>query len=298
MNRGYVLNDLKQADAASKDFEADIKLRPGYGEAYLGLAMAHLQLHRAGKAMGEVNTAEKILGPSRVTHMTRAEAFRQQMRFPDAEKEYRAALTYAPNDPDVELALADTLYRLRRYQEAVDLLHQVATAKHDDAVVYARLAQIHAEMGNQRENVGEGGDMCVGTHEDELAMLYLQGALASGADQDVVAVRMTNAYLAQGKTKSAEVQLATVSADNGPTQNYDYLMAQANVYRQRQENVPALIAFARASESAGNDEAAQQAQFELAAAEGRQVNDTVSLSSKASFSPIFEDIHSYVLNSN
>src|SRR5258708_13676075 len=124
------MNDLKQADAASKDLEADIKLRPGYGEAYLGLAMAHLQLHRAGKAMGEVNTAEKILGPSRVTHMARAEAFRQQMRFPDAEKEYRAALTYAPNDPDVELALADTLYRLRRDQAAVVLSHRFGHVNH------------------------------------------------------------------------------------------------------------------------------------------------------------------------
>jgi tetratricopeptide (TPR) repeat protein len=393
MNRGYVLNDLRQAEAASKDFQVAIKLHPGYGEAYLGLAMAHLQLHRASKAMGEVNTAEKILGPSRVTHMTRAEAFRQQMRFPDAEKEYRAALIFAPNDPDVELALAETLYRLRRYQEAVDLLQQVASAKPDDAVVYARLAQIYAQMGNQQEtehnaeqaeqlavkstgkeqseiflttgeafltlgrqdaamqrfsraldapdgdvietrlaiarlfmrqgreedareqvalgfaearvsgnapiqseHLVEAADIFLSTHQYELAMLYLQRALAAGAVQDVVAVRMTNAYLAQGKTKSAEAQLATVSADNGPTQNYDYLMAQANVYRQRQENVPALIAFARASESAGNDEAAQQAQYELAAAEGRQVNDTVSLSSKASFSPIFEDINIYALN--
>src|SRR5258708_5602406 len=338
MNRGYVLNDVRQADAGAKDFEAAIKLHPGYGDAYLGLAMSHLQLHRATKAMGEVNVAEKILGPSRVTHLTRAEAFRQQMRFPDAEKEYRAALTFAPNDPEVQLALAETVYRLRRYQEAADLLQQVAKAKSDDALIYARLAQIYAKMGNQQETLQnaeaaerlavkstgkdqseiflttgeafltlgdrdaamqrftraldtpegdsvetrlaiarlfihegrgedarqqvalgfaearvsdnmpiqpdhlvEAADIFLSTHEFELATLYLQRALAAGADQDVVALRMTNAYLAEGKTKSAEAQLAAVSADNGPTQNYDYLRAKAKVYRHVRENIPPIV---------------------------------------------------------
>jgi tetratricopeptide (TPR) repeat protein len=393
MNRGYVLNDLKQPDAAAKDFETAIKLHPGYGEAYLGLAMAHLQLRRASKAMGEVNTAEKILGPSRVTHLTRAEAFRQQMRFPDAEKEYRAALTYSPNDPEVQLALADTLYRLRRYQETADLLKQVAAAKPDDALIYAHLAQVYAQMGNQQETLHsaqeaerlaaqatgkdqseiflmtgeafltigeaeaamqrfsraldtpqgstidtrlaiarlfirqgrwedarqqvalgfaearvsdnmpiqpdhlvEAADIFLSTHEFELATLYLQRALAAGADQDVVALRMTNAYLAEGKTKNAEAQLAAVSADNGPTQNYDYLMAQANVYRQRQENLPAMIAFARANESAGDDQTAQQAQYEMASEAGHQIAENFSLSSAASLAPIFEDINVYVLD--
>ena len=392
MNRGYVLNDLRRADEAAKDFETAIKLHPGYGEAYLGLGMAHLQLHRASKATGEVNTAEKILGPSKATHMARAEAFRQQLRFADAEKEYRAALTFAQNDPDIELALADDLYRLRRYQEAVDLLHLVAAAKSDDALIFARLAQIYADLGDQQEternaveaerlvvkssgkeqsevflttgeaflklgnrdaamqrfsraldapdgdavetrlaiarlfmreghpddareqialgfaearvsgapiqadHLVEAADIFLSTHEFDLAMLYLQRALSAGADQDVVAVRMTNAYLAQGKTKNAEAQLATVSADNGPTQNYDYLMAQANIYRQRQETVPALIDFARASEAAGNDQAAQQAQYDLAAAEGRPITENVGLASTASFSPIFEDINIYTLD--
>ena len=77
--------------------------------------MADLQLHRASKALKEVNVAEKLLGQSRVTHMTRAEAYRQRVMLLDAEKEYRAALKFAPKDPEIELALADTLLRLRHY---------------------------------------------------------------------------------------------------------------------------------------------------------------------------------------
>ena len=387
MNRGYVLNNLQKPDAAAADFETAIKLRPGYGEAYLGLSMAHLQLHRAIKAVEEVNVAEKILGPSRITHLTRAEAFRQRLRLIDAEKEYRAALTYAPNDPEVLVALADTIYRLRRYQEAVDLLLQVCAAKPDDALAYARLARVYAELHSQQETLhyaqqaeslsnGQSGillatgeafltlgdrdaamqrfsralqapegdaietrlavarlfaregrgaearqqvalgfaearvsdnmpikpehlveaaDVFLSTHEFELATMYLQRALAAGADEDVVALRLANAYLAEGKTKNAEAQLAVVAGQEDHAQSYDYFMTQANVHRQQQENLPALVAFARANDLAGDDKAAEAAQYQVAAEEGRKINEKVSLSSAATFAPIFEDITIYVL---
>jgi tetratricopeptide (TPR) repeat protein len=388
MNRGYVFNNLKQPEAAARDFETAIKLHPGYGEAYLGLSMAHLQLHRAAMAIEEVNVAEKILGPSRITHLTRAEAFRQRLRLSDAEKEYRAALTYAPNDPEVQLALADTIYRLRRYQEAVDLLLQVSAAKPDGALVYARLAQVYASMHNQQETLHyaqeaervdkdqsgillatgeafltlgdrdaamqrfsralqapegdlietrlaiarlfahegrgaearqqvalgfaearvsenmpikpehlvEAADVFLSTHEFELAKTYLQRALAAGADEQVVALRLANAYLAEGKTESAEVQLAAAAGQDDHTQSYDYFMAQANVHRQRQENVPALVAFSRANELSGDDKTAEEAQYEVAAEEGRKINEKVSVSSLVSFAPVFEDINIYVLD--
>lgn len=389
MDRGFVLNDLKRPDAAAGDFETAIKLHPGYGEAYLGLSMAHLQLNRATKAMEEVNVAEKILGPSRITHLTRAEAFRQRLRLADAEKEYLAALTFAPNDPEVQLALADTIYRLRRYQEAIDLLLQVSAAKPDEALVYARLARVYAQLGNQQETLhnaqaaerldpgqsgillatgeaflalgdrdaamqrfsraldapqgdaietrlaiarlfareGRGGearqqvalgfaearisentpiksehmveaaDVFLSAHEFELAKMYLQRALAAGADEEVVSLRLANAYLAEGKSASAEVQLAAAARRDADTQSYDYFMARANFHRQRQENVPALVAFARANELSGDDKAAEEAQFEVAAEEGRKINEKVSVSSAVSFAPIFEDINIYVLDS-
>jgi tetratricopeptide (TPR) repeat protein len=388
MDRGFVLNNLKRPDAAAGDFETAIKLRPGYGEAYLGLSMAHLQLSRATKAMEEVNVAEKILGPSRITHLTRAEAFRQRLRLADAEKEYLAALTFAPNDPEVQLALADTIYRLRRYQEAIDLLLRVSAAKPDEALVYARLARVYAQLGNQQETLHnaqaaerldpgqsdillatgeaflalgdqdaamqrfsraldapqgdaietrlaiarlfaregrgaearqqvalgfaearisentpiksehmvEAADVFLSAHEFELAKMYLQRALAAGADEEVVALRLANAYLAEGKSASAEVQLAAAAGQDGDTQSYDYFMARANLHRQRQENVAALVAFARANELYGDDKAAEEAQYEVAAEEGRKINEKVSVSSAVSFAPIFEDINIYVLD--
>jgi tetratricopeptide (TPR) repeat protein len=389
MNRGFVRNDLKEAGAAVQDFETAIKLRSDYGEAHLGLAMSDLQLHRASKALKEVNVAEKLLGASRVTHMTRGEAFRQRVMLLDAEKEYRAALKFAPNDSEVQLALAGTLFHLRHYQEAADLFRQVAAAEPDNPLIFAHLAEVYAKLhqpdealryAQQAEIVGKGqGDVLLATgemflslgdrgaamqrftaalearngdgvetrlaiarvflhegrwedareqvalgfaearigettpitpqhlveaagiflstHEYELAKKYLERARSEGADPEVVALGMTNAFLAEGQTQNAEAQLAVLGGQEGYERNYDFLMAEANMYRQRRRNVQALAAFARADEvSSDDDKRAEQAQYQVAAEEGHQVTDNVSLASMASFAPIFEDINIYTLD--
>ncbi|HEY8671977.1 MAG TPA: hypothetical protein VIL63_14130, partial [Terriglobales bacterium] len=353
------------------------------------LAMADLQLHRASKALKEVNVAEKLLGQSRVTHMTRAEAYRQRVMLLDAEKEYRAALKFAPKDPEIELALADTLLRLRHYQEAADLFRQVAAVEPNNALIFAHLAETYARLhqpeeasryAQQAESIGKGqSDVLLATgemylslgdraaamqrftaalesrngdgveirlaiarvflhegrwddareqvalgfaearlgetkpitpqhlveaagvflsiHEYELAKKYLERARAEGADPEVVALALTNAYLAEGQTQSAEAQLAVLNGEDSYERNYDFLMTEANLYRQSRRNVQALAAFARADEVAGDDKnTAEEAQYQVAAEEGREITDKLSLSSTVSFAPIFEDINIYTLD--
>jgi hypothetical protein len=76
------------------------------------------------------------------------------------------------------------------------------------------------------------------------------------------------------------------------------MMAAANLYRQRQDTVHALSDFAQASTIAGQEDqqTAQTAQYELASEEGRPINQTLSLSPEASFSPTLEDINVYTLD--
>ena len=388
MDRGYVLNDLRRGKEAAKDFETAIKLRPNYPEAHLGLAMAYLQMHRGANALKEVNIAEMTLGESRTTHMTRGEAYRQRVLYPAAEKEYRAALRFAPNDVDINLALSEVIYRERRYEESAQILRQASVARPDDPVIYARLAQAYAKLGRQaetfefaqkaesvsngrssvemavgeafltlgdreaamqrfsralddengnsiatrlaiarlfvrqgkaddaREQIGlafaearvadnqeitaedlvEAADVLLSVHDYDLAKKFLQRARAAGADNSVVSIAMANAYLAQGETNSAQSELALVSKDEGYEQNYEYLMAQANIFRQRQETLQALTTFARADAISGDDRSAEQAQYELAAAEGRQISTNFSVGSDASLAPIFEDINIYQMD--
>ena len=81
VNRGFVLNDLRQAEKAAQDFQTALKLQPDYGQAHLGLAYADLQLRRPKPALTHLDTAQKILGNSRPLHLARAEAFRQEQDF-------------------------------------------------------------------------------------------------------------------------------------------------------------------------------------------------------------------------
>ena len=106
VNRGYVLNDLQNPDAAKRDFGAALALQPSNGVADLGLAFSELQLHHGRAALEETEKAEKLLGESGAIHLARATAYRDLHLLDKAEQEYTAAIKYAPDDLKLQVALA------------------------------------------------------------------------------------------------------------------------------------------------------------------------------------------------
>ena len=81
--------------------------------------------------------------------------------------------------------------------------------------------------------------------------------------------------------------------------DYDYMMASANLYRQRQDPLHSLASFAQASTVAGQEDQgiAETSQYAAADQEGRQIiNDKVSLVPEATFTPVLEDINVYTLD--
>ena len=389
VNRGFVLNDLKQGDKAVKDFRMALQLQPDYGEAHLGLAFADLQLHRPKAALTQLDAAQKTLGKSHAWHLARAEGFRQEQDFAHAEPEYRIALQETPNDLSTELAYADTLYHLRRFQQAIAALDQAQKLAPTNPAIYALKAQVHAKQGAREdalrdiqtaeqygkdqvdilmatgdalltlgdrdaamqrfsraldapkgdrigvrlavaqvflrqgrfddarrqvalgfaearvdaspvtpEDIVEAANIFLAMHDFDLAETYFDKAKQAGANPRTVAIGLTNTYLAEGETRRAEAELASLGSPDDYRDDYDYMMASANLYRQRQDTVHALSAFAQASTVAGQEDkgTAQTAQFELAGKEGRQINQRVSIFPEASFSPQLEDINVYTLD--
>ena len=96
--------------------------------------------------MEQLTIAEKSLGKSREMYLARAEAYRQGQQFQLAEQQYRAALALKGDDLPTQLALADTLYRLRRYADAIEALNSASKLAPEDPVIYARMAQIYARQ--------------------------------------------------------------------------------------------------------------------------------------------------------
>ncbi|HEX4426835.1 MAG TPA: tetratricopeptide repeat protein [Terriglobales bacterium] len=388
-NRGFVLNDLHQAGKAVKDFQTAIQLQPDYGEAHLGLAYAYLQLHRPKPALAQLDAAQKILGESHAWHLARAEGFRQEQDFAHAEPEYRAALRETPNDLVTQLAYADTLYRMHRFQQSITALDAAEKLSPNNPTIYALKAQVHAREGLRQEtihdvqlaeqygnnqveiwmatgdallllgdqdaamqrfaraidlpskdrvgvrlaiaqvflrqrhyddarrqiglgfaearadhgtvtadDIEEAANIFLAMHDFDLAETYFDKARQAGANPRTVGIGLANTYLAEGQTGKAEEALAKVGAENDSRDDYDYMMASANLYRQRQDTVHALSTFAQASTVAGpeNQDITQFAQQELVSEEGRQLNPNISISPQASFAPSLEDINVYTLD--
>ena len=385
MNRGFVLNDMREATRASQDFETALKLRPDYGEAHLGLAYSYLQLRRSKPALKEVDAAAKLLGESNSTHLARAEGFRQQVRLRQAEAEYRAALKFAPNNVQTHIALANALFQLHEYEESIKELKSAIGLSPNDSLVYAQMARAYAQLGREQdarnaiasaekngddsqvllatgeallllgdeqgamsrysraldapnsdrletrlalarffahqgkrseaqqqvtlglaearvgearpitpENLVEAAGVLMQIQEFDLARQYYARAQTAGADEQAVAVGMANAYLALGETSSAEQLLRSLGPDN--QENYEYLVAMSNVYRQQQDTTQALSTLARANRLVEGNDSAERAELSLAGQEGRHITETFSVVPEASFNPIFEDINIYTLD--
>ncbi len=84
-------------------------------------------------------------------------------------------------------------------------------------------------------------------------------------------------------------------ADEEP--NYQYLLAEASVYRQEHQNAQALTAFAQAVDAAGEDQTAEQNLLEAGGDEGYRLNSRLSALDNITIQPIFENTPVYVLDS-
>ena len=84
------------------------------------------------------------------------------------------------------------------------------------------------------------------------------------------------------------------AANSAP--DYQYLLAQANVYRQEHNNTQALTSFAQASNAEGDDQTAQEGLLQAGADEGLRITPKVSMLSDFSVGPEFEDSTVYVLD--
>lgn len=171
----------------------------------------------------------------------------------------------------------------------------------DDAERQVALAMMEAEGGDAAPPSGgellEAADIFRSLHEYQLSQNYLQRAKAAGAPDPQVRIGMADNYLAMGDTTRAEAELAAVHYAHGDAPDYQYLLAEANVYSQKHQNAQALTAFAQASNVQGEDQAADQQLLQAGANEGLRVTPTVSLLSDFSVAPIFEDPTVYVLDS-
>jgi tetratricopeptide (TPR) repeat protein len=171
----------------------------------------------------------------------------------------------------------------------------------DDAERQIALGWMEAEAGDTVPPSGpqyvEAANLFSSMHQYDLSEDYLARAKATGASDAEVRIALANDDLALGETVKAKAELAAIADPADEAQNYQYLLAEANVYSQEHQNPQALTAFAQANTGAGDDQTAEQGMLATGANEGLRVNPHLSVLSDFSVEPIFEDSTVYVLDS-
>ena len=198
----------------------------------------------------------------------------------------KALTTPNSNRFDVRLAIAQLMAQQDHSQDAE---RQIG------------LGLMEAEAGETVPPTGSqyiaAADVLRQMHEYQLSQTYLERAKAAGASDIAVRVGLANNYLALGDTARASAQLSAVSHVDDSESDYQYLLAEANVYQQEHQGTQALTAFAQAASAAGEDQTAEQGLLQAGANEGYRINSTLSFLSDFSVQPIFEDSTVYVLDS-
>ena len=304
---------IPEYEAALKFQVDDVPTRLALADALYGLGRYEESITSLSQAL-KYNPTEPALI---YAHMARSYA--RLHRNDDAIKAIATAEQTGSGDSKVLLATAETLMLMGERDQAMkrytNLLDLSDTDRLETRLALARLFASENKWSDAREQIGLGfaearvSDNAVIAPDDYLnaakvlmsiddfttARAFLARAQSAGADDAAVAVASANADLAEGKTQSAATLLSSLSTDD-QQDNFEYLVAMGNVYRQRQETDRALTMFARASSMQASNDAIRNTEFELAETEGRKVTDNVGLLSEASVAPIFEDENIYQMD--
>jgi tetratricopeptide (TPR) repeat protein len=310
---------------AEGEYQRALKLNSNDPTSYIALADVQYRAHKYTNAADTLQNALAAVSNDPVSNSPMisaqlARCYAQLSRSADATQAIDFAERAGGNDYKVLLVTADALRILGRRDQAMTRYTRALESSDEDRLqVRLALGRLFAEGGKtsdaqqqvalgfaearvastdvtSAEDYLNAADILMSIHEYPLAQQMYGRAQALGADDTSVAVGMANASLALGDTRSAELQLASLRDDPERTNNYDFLVAQGNVYRQRGQDDRALATFGLANQLDPQDPAIRTAEIELAEEEGRPITDRMGVGSDARVNPLFEDENIYQLD--
>lgn len=317
---------------AAEEYRAALKFTPDDGALHLGLGNTLFSERKYHASIDELEIAAKdsptdanifaLLarayanlderGPT-LTNVQTAESLAKDAPPPDSPYVEPLQSTIYVETGEALSTLGDQKAAMERFRLALETPHSNRVAVRlaiaqmmeeqghdDDAERQVSLGLMEAGVGETAPASGgqfiEAADVFRGMHEYRLSQNYLHRAKEAGAPDAEVRVGMADNYLAVGDTTRAKAELAAVNTATDGAPDYQYLLAQANVFRQEHQGTQALTSFAQASNAEGEDQTAQQELLQAGGAEGWSINPKVSLLSDLSVDPIYEDTTVYVLD--
>jgi Tfp pilus assembly protein PilF len=118
--RGQLYTGMGEADKALDDFRAALALLPFYTDAYLGIAMAHLEKDEIAKATEACAKLVEIDPDDRRGYDCLGTLLMEQKRFPEAVRLYQNGVSRIPQDSELWYSLGTAYESEERYKEAGD----------------------------------------------------------------------------------------------------------------------------------------------------------------------------------
>jgi tetratricopeptide (TPR) repeat protein len=283
-----VLYRMRRYTESITALNSALPLSPSDPKIYALMAQVHAKQGERDKAMQDIQSAERLGGDRVEILIATGDALLTLGDRNAAMERFSRALEVPGGDRiGVRLATAQIFLRQGHFDEA---RRQIALG-----FAEARLLPDSPVTG---EDFAEAAGIFLAMHDFDLAENYYSKAQLAGANSRSVAIGLTNTYLAEGNTRKASTALASLGNPADFQDDYDYMMAEANLYRQRQDPVHSLAAFAQASTAAGQEDqgVAETSQYSEADQAGKQISDRLSLVPDALFAPALEDINVYTLD--
>jgi tetratricopeptide (TPR) repeat protein len=306
--------------AAEGEYRQALKLNPSAANTYIALADVQYRAHRFSLSADTLRGALAVAPENPMISAQLARSYAQLRRSSEALEAIGVAERTGGKDYKVLLVTADALRILgHRDQAMTSYVRALESSEEDRLEVRLALGRLFAEEGKTQdaqqqialgfaearvaptdvtsaEDYLNAADILMNIHQYPLAQRMYGRAHALGGDDTAVAVGMANASLALGDTRSAELQLASLSDDPERKNNYDFQVAQGNAYRQRGEDDRALASFVRARQLDPQDPSILIAETELAEELGRPITDRIGLGSGVRVGALFEDENIYQMD--
>jgi len=322
LGRAEAFRQEQQFAKAEPEYRAALKEEPKDLTTQLALADTLYRMHRYNDAIDTFNIGLSLSPDNPFIFAQMAQIYAKLHQREDSLRYVQAAEQSGGDQADVLMATGNTLFLLgeenaamQRFSNALEVPdgNKVSTrlaiaeifvrkGHWDDARRQIGLGFAEARVGDAQpataSDLVHAGNLLLAMHDFDVAKTYFEKAGLAGGSQREVVIGLTNVYLAQGDTARAQSELAILGASDNYKNDYEYMMAEGNVYRERHDSLHALSSFARARALGGEDDqqSLQRTEYELAEEEGRQINQTLNLSSTGSFTPVLEDINIYTLD--
>jgi tetratricopeptide (TPR) repeat protein len=180
----------EQAKIDLQDILEEVKVRPEEPKSFYLLAEAYLKLGQVEKAKETIARLDQVSGNDFGTLVGVGVLLARYRLFPAAIQRFQMALAADPSSDDATYDLANALFRMGSYTQALDTMNKLSPEVQKDETILALLGDIYAHMGRETE-----------------AVKIFQDGIVRNPDNDEYYLSLALAQLRAGDAPAAQISL-------------------------------------------------------------------------------------------